>query len=247
MLNAVIETTQHAGSNMPLDGAILGEGIYSPRQAGRLLGSSPQDVLRWTRGSGPQEPLWKAHYQFLDDSNEISFLDLIELRVVRALRVAGISLQAIRYAIEVAQKRFNIDRPLSAIQFKTDGTEILMDAVEQDGELVSLSKKRPGQKVFSRLVAQSVSGLEFEGSRVSRWRPEQTKHVIIDPERSFGDPILEDVGISTSVLFQEFERFRDYKYLSRLYEIDVAQIRDAVSFEDRLNQPIGRNSGQGLI
>ena len=232
---------------MPLDGAILGEGIYSPRQAARLLGSSPQDILRWTRGSGPQEPLWKAYYQFLDDTTEISFLDLVELRIVRALRVAGISLQAIRYAIEDAQKRFNIDRPLSSVQFKTDGTEILMDAVEHDGELVSLSKKQPGQKVFSRLVAQSVSGLQFENSRVTRWRPEQTKHVIIDPERSFGDPILDDGGISTSVLFQEFERFGDYKYLSRLYEIEVAQIRDAVSFEDRLNHSVGQNSGQSII
>lgn len=232
---------------MPLDGAILGEGIYSPRQAARLLGTSPQDVIRWTRGSGPAAPLWRAHYQFLDDTTEVSFLDLVELRVVRALRAAQISLQAIRYAIEFAQKRFEIDRPLATVRFKTDGTEILMDAVERDGELVSLSKKRPGQKVFSRLVEQSVSGLEFEGSRVKRWRPDQTKYVVIDPERAFGDPVLDEFGVSTRVLLQEFERFRDYKYLSRLYEVDVAQIRDAVLFEERLNQPTGRNSGQGLI
>jgi uncharacterized protein (DUF433 family) len=232
---------------MPLDGAILGVGIYSPRQAARLLRSSPQDVLRWTRGSGPHEPLWKAHYQFLDDTTEISFVDLIELRVVRALRVAGISLQAIRYAIELAKNRFDIERPLSTTQFKTDGTEVLMDAVEHDGELVSLSKKRPGQKVFARLVAQSVKGLEFEGDRVSRWRPEQAKHVVIDPERSFGEPILDDYGVSTATLFRDFERFHDHKYLSRLYEIDIAQVKDAVGFEGGLNQPIGVNSGQGFI
>jgi uncharacterized protein (DUF433 family)/DNA-binding transcriptional MerR regulator len=247
MLNLASGIVQGAGRNMSLDGAIIGEGIYSPRQAARLLGSSPQDVLRWTRGSGPNDPLWRAHYQFLDDTSEISFLDLIELRVVRALRVAGVSLQAIRYAIELAQKRFEIDRPLSTMQFKTDGTEILMNAVERDGELVSLSKKRPGQKVFARLVEQSISGLEFEGSRVRRWRPDQTKHIVIDPERSFGDPILDKLGISTRVLFGEYDRVRDYKYLARLYEVDIAHIRDAVSFEDRLNQPLGRNSGQGLI
>lgn len=232
---------------MPLDRAILGEGIYSPRQAARLLGSSPQDVLRWTRGSGPQEPLWRAHYQFLDDAAEISFVDLIELRVVRALRGAGIPLQAIRYAIEMAKNRFGIERPLSTIQFKTDGTEVLMDAVEHDGELVSLSRKRPGQKVFARIVAQSVRGLEFEGGRVSRWRPEQAKHVVIDPERSFGEPILDEYGVSTATLFHDFERFHDFKYLSRLYEVDITQVRDAVGFEDGLNQPVGVNSGQSLI
>ena len=71
---------------MPLDGAILGEGIYIPRQAARLLGATAQDVLRWTRGSGPVDPLWKAHYQFLDDTAEVSFQDLMDLRIVRALR-----------------------------------------------------------------------------------------------------------------------------------------------------------------
>lgn len=232
---------------MPLDGAILGEGIYSPREAARLLGGTPQDVLRWTRGSGPQEPLWKAHYQFLDDTAEISFQDLIELRVVRALRLANISLQAIRYAIGLAQRRFGIERPLSTTQFKTDGVEILMDAVEQDGELVSLSKRRPGQKVFSKIVEQSVSGLEFDKTQVARWRPSQSKHIVIDPMRSFGEPIIDKAGIATRVIYREFDRDKDHKYLARLYEIDVSLVRDAIGFEDSLNQPSGKNSGKSFI
>jgi hypothetical protein len=52
---------------MALDNKILGLGVYTPREAARLVGTDPQQVLRWTRGSGPNEPLWNAHYQFLDD------------------------------------------------------------------------------------------------------------------------------------------------------------------------------------
>src|SRR6056297_3360478 len=173
---------------MPLDDAILGRGVYTPREAARLIGTSAQQVLRWTRGSGPNPPLWHAHYQFLDeDITEISFLDLVEVRVVAALRRASISLQAIRFA----EEKYALDRPLASQSFKTDGTEILMDAVEKDGEFVSLSKKRPGQKVFREIISQSLNDLEYEGNLAARWRPRQFSSVIIDPSRHFGDPILD--------------------------------------------------------
>ena len=71
--------------------------------------------------------------------------------------------------------------------------------------------------------------------------------LVIDPERSFGEPILDEYGVSTATLFHDFERFHDFKYLSRLYEVDITQVRDAVGFEDGLNQPVGVNSGQSLI
>ena len=232
---------------MPLDAPIFGEGIYRPREAARLIGSTPQDVLRWTRGSGPNKPIWTAYYQFLDDTTEISFLDLIELRAVRALRLGGISVQAIRYAIRLAKEKFGIERPLSAVQFKTDGPEILMDAAEQDGELVSLARKHPGQKVFRRIVDQSVSGLEYDDSRLARWRPDIAMHVVIDPQRAFGTPIIDEFGVSTKVLYNEWDCNRNYSYVGRLYDIPEHMVRDAVKFEDRLTQAARANSGKGLI
>jgi uncharacterized protein (DUF433 family) len=232
---------------MPLDAPIFGEGIYRPREAARLIGLTPQDVLRWTRGSGPNAPIWPAHYQFMKDATEISFLDLIELRAVRTLRLGGISIQSIRYAIQLAKEKFGIERPLSTVQFKTDGPEILMDAVEQDGELVSLARKRPGQKVFRRIVDQSVSGLEYEKSRLMRWRPQAATHVVIDPSRAFGAPIVDGLGVSTEVLFREWDRSRNYRYVSRLYEVPEHLVRDAVHFEDSLNRATRANIGQSLI
>lgn len=232
---------------MPLDGAILGEGVYRPREAARLIGASAQDVLRWTRGSGATEPLWSAHYRFIDDATEVSFVDLMELRVVQDLRRRGVSLQAIRYAIKLAQDRFGIERPLSSIEFKSDGSEILMDAIEHDGDLVSLSRKTPGQKVWSKIVSQSVSGLEFEDSRPVRWRPDIAKHVVVDPKRAFGAPVVDEAGVSTEVLFREWAQRRDFRYLSRLYEMDEALVRDAVQYEDRLSQFSGANSGKAAV
>lgn len=232
---------------MPLDLNILGEGVYTPREVARLIGGTPQEVLRWTRGSGPTDPLWNAYYQQIDDSTELSFADLVELRVVRCFRRANISLQAIRFAINFARDKFNVERPLSSLGFKTDGNEILISALEEDGQLVSLSKKRPGQKVFAEIVKQSLIDLEYEGNRPIRWRPKFAKEVVIDPARFFGDPILEEYGVSTRILAAEMAEFHDEKYLSRIYGIPISSIRNAIEFEHKLDGNMKETNGQSLI
>lgn len=220
---------------MPFDEAILGSGVYSPREAARLVGTSAQEVMRWTRGSGPTDPLWKAHYQFLDDATDLSFLDLIEVRVVKALRKSGVSLQAIRFALNLAEDRFGLSRPLATRSFKILGGDILMDAIENDGELISLSRKNPGQKVFSEIVKQSLNDLEYEDNYAVRWRPAIAQHVIIDPTRSFGAPLLDAYGISTKTIYEDFKQFGDARYLAKIYELPLRFVNDAVNFEKKLD------------
>ncbi|MEL6629422.1 MAG: hypothetical protein AAFQ92_28210 [Bacteroidota bacterium] len=228
---------------MPLDDSILGQGVYTPREAARLVGTSSQQVLRWTRGSGVKEPLWNAHYQFLDkDVTEISFLDLIEVRVVTALRRANISLQAIRFAIDFAKNRYGINRPLASQSFQTDGDEILMEAIEEGGNLVSLAKKRPGQKVFREIIDQSLNDLEYEKDTAARWRPRDYSDVIIDPERQFGDPILDAFGLSTGIIYKEFKQSNDLPYLSQVYEVPESVLRTCVKFEQDLDEVHGQSS-----
>lgn len=232
---------------MPLDHDILGHGVYTPREAARLVGETPQHVFRWTRGSGPSEPLWNARYQFIEDSTEISFLDLIEVRIVAAMRGQGISLQSIRFAIAFAQRTLGIERPLSSRDFKTDGSEILMDAIEDDGEFVSLSKKSPGQKVFKKIIEQSLNDLEYENDLVARWRPRGFESVIIDPARSFGDPLLDEFSISTGMIYREYQEFGDAKYLSKIYEIPIQVIRVAIRYEESLDKELKSMNGQGSL
>lgn len=229
---------------MPLDDSILGQGVYTPREAARLVGTTSQQVLRWTRGTGPNEPLWNAHYQFLDDEvTEISFLDLIEVRVVNALRRENISLQAIRFAMEFAKDKYGIARPLASQCFKTDGDEILMEAIDGK-DLVSLARKRPGQKVFKEIIFQSLNDLEYENEIAARWRPKGFSEIIIDPKRQFGDPISDKFGLSTSTIFYEFQHFRDLNYLSRIYEVPIGVLKSCIAFEGYLDETNGQSSSR---
>ncbi len=232
---------------MPLDVDVFGQGIYSPRQAARLIGGTPQEVLRWTRGSGSASPLWNAHYQEIDDTTELNFSDLVELRVVKAFRRANISLQAIRFAISYARNTYAAEHPLSSLRFKIDGKEILMEAIEHDNSLVSLSKKRPGQRVFKEIVNQSLHDLEYEHGQAVRWRPASAKSVIIDPKRSFGTPILRDYGISTSIIAEEFKIFGDARYLGKIYDVPLRLINEVIRYEAELDNGTTRTDGQSTV
>lgn len=211
---------------------ILGLGIYSASEAARLIDASRSEIAHWTYGGADREPLWHAYYSDLADSREISFADLMELRVVKAMRAAGLSLQSVRFAINLARERFGMERPLSTTCFKVDGKEILLEA---EGGLISLSKTHAGQKVFREIVQQSLNDLEFEGERPARWVPKSARSIVVDPGRLFGQPILDDYGVATRTLREEYEIFEDIKYISNIYEIPIGKIREAINFERRLD------------
>jgi len=228
---------------MPLDHTILGKGVYTPARAARLARTTTQQVMRWTRGSGRSEPLWRAHYRLLDDdATEISFLDLVEVRVVAAMRRAGVSLQSIRYAISFAQDRLGIERPLASHSFKVEGTALLMEAAERDGALLHLSKGYAGQSVFREIIEQSLNDLEYDNDLPARWRPKGFREVIIDPARRFGAPILDKFGLSTSVIFKEYREFSDLGYLASIYEVPARVIKAGIDFEASLEKAHGQGS-----
>ena len=125
---------------------------------------------------------------------------------------------------------------------QTCALPILMEAVENDGEYVSLAKSRPGQKVFREIILQSLNDLEFDGNYVARWRPKKFRQVIIDPRRHFGDPVLDEFGISTRTLHDEFLSFKDTRYLSKIYEIPERDLKAGIFFEKSLDEIDGQSS-----
>jgi hypothetical protein len=220
---------------MPHDNMILGAGVYSQKDAARLIGGESRKIGRWVRGSKAAAPLWSPYFGFVEDSNEISFAELMELRVVMLLREKGLSIQSIRYAIELAKNRFGLNFPLSTQHFKRDGKEILLEVDERASGLISLSRRSPGQQVFREVVKQSLEDLEFDNDRPTKWWPAKGKEIVVDPMRSFGHPILDESGISTGVLNTEFSEFCDIEYLSHIYELPSQLIRNAIIFERGLD------------
>src|SRR5690606_4780903 len=101
-----------------------------------------------------------------------------------------------------------------------------------EAKLIDLKKK---QYVFKQVIESTFKDLDIEDDTVTRWRPfHGKKSVVIDPTRSFGQPIAAEFGVPTTALADAVQSEGSTEYVAKLYEMSVSAVRDAVQFEYEL-------------
>lgn len=216
--------------------AAFGIGIYTVPEAARIIDMPVRNLRRWIAGyehHGKHEaPLWRPQYEVeADEAVIIGFRDLVEARIVNSLRGMRIGLPTIRKCIARARDLIGDDRPFSTRQFKTDGKSIFLEIWREvdEPEMIDLKSL---QGVFSRVIAPSLTGLDFDDEAASRWWLLEGKRTIVaDPERAFGQPIVADNGIPTERLAQAVKAEGSVEAVAKLYELRPRLIRDALEYE----------------
>jgi uncharacterized protein (DUF433 family) len=231
---------------------VMGRGVYGAAEAVRLINFrrqpdapcrsiSPQTIRRWLSGydylagngvKRHSEPLWVPDYANDDNTIELSFRDLIELRFVKAFRDIGLGLPTIRQCFERAVKAVKDERPFSTRRFRTDGKTIFLEITHdvREGQLIDLKRR---QGVFHHVVAPSLHGLEFDADIVARWFP-LGKAVVIDPARAFGRPIIAESGVPAEILTEAVALEGSPERVAELYEVPLAAVREAIAFQKQL-------------
>jgi uncharacterized protein (DUF433 family) len=240
--------------NAAVDSA-LGRGVYGASEALRLINFrrrfeashaptiSRQTIARWLRGydytlegeKRHSDPLWRPDYVNEDDTLELSFRDLIELRFVKTFKDHGLSLPTIRACFKRAVEMVHDDRPFSTQRFRTDGRTIFLEITDavREGEMIDLKQR---QSVFHSFILPSLHDLEFDADIVARWFPlgSDRRTIVVDPARAFGRPIAADGGVPVEVLADAVEVEGSPQRVAKLYDVPVAVVRDAVSFHQKL-------------
>jgi hypothetical protein len=218
---------------------LIGVGLYTPAEAGRLLHVRPQKIVRWLRGHmiGDQryDPLWPPQVDLDDGHIYLGFRDLMEVRIADKFISFGVSPQRVRSAIQLAQQLMGEDRPLSTDRFRTDGRDIFFQVIETDEHgqererLLNLFRR---QYEFKQIIEPLLKGIEFDdhGAPFLWWPLGRRKNVVVDPARSFGQPIDAVSSVPTRIL--AFAGRRDgVSMAARMYEVAVASVKRAIEFE----------------
>ena len=224
---------------------ILGVGVYSVPEASRLTGVSARRIRCWLRGyayRGRQhdklrfvKPLFKPQHGLIRGNLAPSFLDLIEVRVVDAFISQGVTWPTLRKAAAKAQKMFKTDHPFATQQLSTDGRAIFAEVSEgtRDKGVIDIARS---QRVFRKLIDPFRKGLVFlAGNLAVRWYPlAGDKSVVIDPARSFGQPIVTKEGVSTAALYQAHLAGESDRKIIQWFDVSMGSLRAALAFEGRL-------------
>lgn len=234
-----------------------GTGIYTLAEAQRLINVPSRKIHRWLYGyklpkksgeedaRGFSDPLWSPQYAKTDyDAEAIGFQDLLEVRFVAAFVEHGVSLRVVRSCMETARELFGVEYPMTSGSFKTDGKTIFAEAVEKavkEGALLDLKSR---QYAFKDIISASLyAGIEYDGSRATKWYPQgRRQHIVLDPTRQFGSPIVDEVGVPTSVLFASYlaegQNARAVAQTARAYEVPAKFVEAAIKFEQGLARTV---------
>lgn len=234
--------------------SLLGIGIYTRAEASRLVKLSPARITSWFKGyhyswgprdarrRGQQPPVLKMDLPMFDGTLVLSFLELMELRVVKRFRDQGTSLQAVRLVWERAARAFETRHPFAHNQFFMDADRILV-SLEKDPPEVGTpavlyeisSRREPFQAVAGELVKQSIHEVfDTRTELVREWRPRgPTTPVVLNPAISFGAPTIAGTRVPTETI-RRFAESRPISDVATLFDLTEQQVSAAISFETYL-------------
>ncbi|GHJ10204.1 hypothetical protein TPA0907_45710 [Micromonospora humidisoli] len=171
------------------------EGILNFAQAARHLRVPEQTFHRWARGYVRGGPLLHVAER-RRDALPVTFIALAEAHVLEALRTAGVVPQRIRPALKALQKEFGRQYVLVAPELATDGVDVLWDFHKSKAGQ-GLIVGGTNQHVIREIVADHMEYIAFGADGFPRqltlanWQPAK---VIVNMDRSFGQPIFEGTG-----------------------------------------------------
>lgn len=219
---------------------LVGIGLYTPAEAGRLLRIAPAKITRWLRGheaNGKRyEPLWQPQVDLGEEGIFLGFRDLQEVRVASTFIAQGLSAQRVRQAVELARDLVGDARPLSTARFRSDGRTVFLQVVEEDGQtkLIDLFRK---QFAFRDILERSLTNLDYDEAGIPAvwWPLGRAKSVKIDPARSFGQPIEAETAVPVEALVTAVEAEGSPEAAARVWDVPVRAVKRALVFQRELD------------
>jgi uncharacterized protein (DUF433 family) len=204
----------------------------------------PASTLRsWVKGrcypteAGPGffEPLIALPDYATEGPPGLSFMNVIEAHVLDALRREHrIAMHKVREALTYVEERFPSKHPLADQKFETDGIDLFVDRY---GQLINLSQQ--GQLAMRSILRGYLSRIERDATGVpiklylfTRTRSaDEPKVIAMDPYVSFGRPVLEGTGITTTIIAERYKAGESIEELARDYECPPPAIQEAIRCE----------------
>jgi uncharacterized protein (DUF433 family) len=203
---------------------------YPYAEAAHYLNLPLSTLRAWFLGQG------KFHHVIRPDGQALSFLNLVEAHVLKAIRRAHrISLPKVRKALNYVRTQLEVERPLANERFQTNGVDLF---VERLGQLLNVSKD--GQFEMDALLRTHLQRIEWDDAGIPiKLYPFTRKAatanapapVEIDPTVAFGRPVLKGRGVPTAILADRFKAGDSLSMLASDYETSTEQIEEAIRCE----------------
>lgn len=165
----------------------------------------------------------------------LSFWNLIEAHVLRSLRIDhGVSVPALRSALNYAEKELGIDRLLLRPELRTNAGSVFLDKY---GALIELSAS--GQLAMQRVLQEHLKRIEWDRSNfpvqlypfLPAGGTEDDRPIVIDARLAFGRPVLASKSISTRAIADRIDAGEALSNVAADYGLERSEIEQAAIYE----------------
>ena len=216
---------------------MLGQGVYKLAEVSKLTGMYPARVSYWFKQL-PENivhgPIFQSDYQPIGNDYAVSFLDLIDVLVASQFRDQyKVPMRIVRCAYNVLQKELNVKHPFCHSDLYTDGRRIFSLAASKISKSNEKLSDVISHQQFFLHIKEKLSHIDYGTiSKIAeRWRIAQG--VVIDPFINMGKPTVENTGVTTYIIANQYYANRENTSLiADLYDVSEGDIVNAVKFEE---------------
>ncbi|MFD0987995.1 hypothetical protein [Methyloligella solikamskensis] len=220
-------------------------GYYTVPDAARLLEVAPQKVRGWLAGypRTKADPLLENEVGWAEKRFALSFTNLMEVRFVAAFSGIGVQTRAIREMLTEAKELLKHPHPFATNAiFKTDGKRIFVEAAEATEDRVLYDLQAKNWAMHEIIVQSLIDGVEYDPQGDAKaWHPRryEAPNVIVRAAQAFGQPIMDESGVPTRILFDAFlAEGETEESVSRWYGVNPETVKEAVRFETLLKRAL---------
>lgn len=215
------------------------QAAYGLTEAARYLKLPPATLRSWVVGrSYPRGEQTAKFFPLIKPAalkpTWLSFYNLIEAHVLRSLRTDhGVAISELRHAIDFAERKLNINRLLLSRDLRTHAGQVFL---EEYGKLTNLSAS--GQLAMRRMFDEHLARVEWDDLKFpirlfpySASTKNAQRSIVIDPDISFGRPMLASASISTSAIVERIDAGEAVSDVAEDYDVSIEEVEDAVMYE----------------
>jgi uncharacterized protein (DUF433 family) len=240
--------------NAHMPPSVFGIGLYPLPEAARLAQLDTRTARRWAegydyryRGGTRRSPgVMGLAFEVVGGQRDLTFLEMLTLRLVKGFRGAGLSLRTIKRVAQVAAEEFDLPNPLVTRKFRTDGRKVLLEVVDMqpanDGPALPPRERKlidilSRQQEFADIVEPSLfQNVDWDQDLASRWWPlGLNRAVVLDPGLLFGAPHISGTRVPSAVIASavhaEGGGEQAIRAVAEWHGITPRQVRDAMEFE----------------
>ncbi|MBN2020638.1 MAG: DUF433 domain-containing protein [Sedimentisphaerales bacterium] len=213
---------------------MLGKGIYILSEVARLTELHPNRVRSWFKGRTDRHgrgPVFESDYKIVDGDFAVSFFDLIDVLIAGQFRDRhNVPMRIVRRAHQVLQEELQTKHPFCHSDLWTDGKRIFVDVANKIDE--ERLRDVVSQQQFFLHIKEKLDHIDYSeiNKLALRWRI--TEGVVVDPSISMGKPTIENTGITTYVIYnQYYANNKNSDLVADLYGLSERDIANAVNFE----------------